>query len=147
MSLKETLLEDLKNAMKEKDIIRKNVVQMIRSAVLQVEKDKQVTLDDDGVLEVISKELKKRKDILPDYEKSGRQDLIDNLNYEISILLQYLPKQLDEAEIEEIVMKAVKDVGATSVKDMGKVMQVIMPQIKGKADGKVVNQIVKKVLG
>lgn len=147
MSLKEQMLEDLKTAMKDRDVIRKNTVQMVRSAVLQVEKDSKITLDDDGILEVIAKELKKRRDVLPEYEKSGRQDLIDGLKAEIEVLLQYLPKQLTEEELEVIVRQAVKDTGASSARDMGKVMQAVMPQVKGKADGKMINNIVKKILG
>lgn len=147
MSLKDKLLEDMKTAMKEKATIRKNTVQMVRSAVLQVEKDNHVTLDDDGIIEVIAKEVKKRKDSLAVYEQSGRQDLIDDLNSEIDVLLAYLPTQLTEAEVEQIVSKAITDTNATSAKDMGKIMQVVMPQIKGRSDGKVVNQIVKKLLG
>ena len=147
MSLKERLLEDMKLAMKDKDIVRKNAIQMARAAVLQVEKDSRVTLDDDGVIEVIAKEVKKRKDSLPDYEKSGRQDLIDNLKSEIEILMQYLPQQLTEGELEIIVKEAIQETGANSVKDMGKVMQAVMPKVKGRADGKLVNQIVKKLIG
>jgi uncharacterized protein YqeY len=147
MSLKDKLLEDMKTAMKEKDTIRKNTVQLVRSAVLQVEKDNHVTLDDDGIIEVIAKEVKKRKDSLAVYEQSGSQDLIDDLNSEINVLLAYLPTQLTEAEVEQIVSKAITDTNATSARDMGKIMQVVMPQIKGRSDGKVVNQIVKKLLG
>jgi len=147
MSLKERLLEDMKLAMKDKDIVRKNAIQMARAAVLQVEKDSRVTLDDDGVIEVIAKEVKKRKDSLPEYEKSGRQDLIDNLKSEIEILMQYLPQQLTEGELEIIVKEAIQETGANSVKDMGKVMQAVMPKVKGRADGKLVNQIVKKLIG
>lgn len=146
MSLKEQLLEDMKVAMKEKDTIRKNAVQMTRAAILQVEKDKRITLDDDGIIEIIAKEVKKRKDSLPDFEKAGRQDLIDDLNREIEILLQYLPKQLSEEELEVFVREAIKESGAASVKDMGKVMQAVMPKVKGKADGKMINQIAKKIL-
>lgn len=147
MSLKERLLEDMKLAMREKDNIRKNAIQMARSAVLQVEKDNRVTLDDDGVVEVIAKEVKKRKDSLPEYEKSGRQDLIDNLKREIEILMQYLPEQLSEQEVEEIVKQAIAETGASSPKDMGKVMQAVMPKVKGRADGRMVNQVVKRILG
>jgi len=147
MSLKNRLLEDMKTAMKEKDTIKKNAVQMVRSAVLQVEKDNHVTLDDDGIIEVVAKEVKKRKDSLSVYEQCGRQDLIDDLNSEINVLLAYLPTQLTEAEVEQIVSKAITETNATSAKDMGKIMQVVMPQIKGRSDGKVVNQIVKKLLG
>jgi uncharacterized protein YqeY len=147
MSLKERLLEDMKLAMKDKDAIRKNTIQMARAAVLQVEKDSRVTLDDDGVIEVIAKEVKKRKDSLPNYEKSGRQDLINNLKSEIEILMQYLPQQLTEGELEIIVKEAIQETGANSVKDMGKIMQVVMPKVKGRADGKLINQIAKRLIG
>ncbi len=147
MSLKERLLEDMKSAMKDKDTIKKNTVQMARAAILQVEKDNKVTLDDDGILDIIGKEVKRRRDVLPDYEKSGRQDLIDDLKAEIEVLLQYLPEQLTEEELEVIVRQAVQDTGATSVKDMGKIMQEVMPKVKGRADGKMINGIVKKIIG
>lgn len=146
MSLKERLLEDMKIAMRDKDVIKKNTIQMARSAVLQVEKDNKVTLDDDGIIEVIAKEVKKRRDMLPDYEKSGRQDLIENLNTEIDVLLQYLPQQLSEEELEVIVKQSIQDTGASSARDMGKVMQAVMPKVKGRADGKMINQIAKKLL-
>lgn len=147
MSLKERLLEDMKSAMKEKDVIKKNTIQMARSAVLQVEKDSRTTLDDDGVLDIIAKEVKKRRDSLPEFEKSGRQELIENLKTEIEVLLQYLPQQLTEEEIEAIVRQAVQDTGASSAREMGKIMQEVMPKVKGRADGRVINQIVKKILG
>jgi len=146
MSLKETLLQDMKTAMKEKDDITKDTIQMVRAAVLQIEKDKKVSLDDDGVIEVIAKEIKSKKDALPDFERSGRQDLIDKLNKEINILLKYLPEQLSENEIEEIVKSAIKETGASSARDIGKVMQAVLPKVKGRADGKIVNQIARKFL-
>ena len=92
--LKEKLLEDLKECMKEKNVVRKNVIQMVRAAILQVEKDKQIELDDNLITEIIAKEAKKRKDSLEDYEKSGREDLISQIKEEIRILEEYLPKQL-----------------------------------------------------
>lgn len=147
MSLKDRLLEDMKTAMRDKDSIKKNTVQMVRAAVLQVEKDNHVTLDDDGIIEVVAKEVKKRRDSMSEFQKGGRQDLIDNLNSEINVLLAYLPVQLTEAEVEQIVSKAITDTNATSAKDIGKIMQAVMPQVKGRSDGKVVNQIIKKLLG
>jgi len=147
LSFKEQLLQDMKEAMKAKDVIRKNTIQLVRSGVLQVEKDKQVTLDDDGVLEVIAKELKKRRDSLPDFEKSGRQDLVDGLKREIEVLLSYLPAQLTDDELQLIVKEAVSEVGATTMRDIGKVMAVIMPKTTGRADGKRINEIVKEILG
>ncbi|MGI6777492.1 MAG: GatB/YqeY domain-containing protein [Acetivibrionales bacterium] len=146
MSLKHRLLEDMKAAMKEKDTVRKNTIQMVRSAVLQVEKDSKVNLEDDGIIEVVAKEVKKRRDSLPDYEKSGRQDLVETLNYEIEVLMKYLPEQLADEELEKIIKQVILDTGAESAKDIGKVMKEIMPKIKGKADGKIVNQIVRKYL-
>lgn len=146
MSLKERLLQDMKEAMRNKDDIKKNAIQMVRSAVLQVEKDKKVTLDDDGIIEIIAKEIKTKRDSLPDYERSGRQDLIDKLNAEINILLSYLPEQLTENELEEIVKQTIQETGANSIKDIGKVMQSVMPKVKGRADGKIINQIVRKFL-
>jgi len=146
VSLKQKLMDDLKIAMREKDTIRKDAVQMVRSSILQIEKDNQLTLDDEGVLDVISKEVKKRRDVLPDYVKSGRQELIDNLNTEIKILLVYLPQQLTEAEIDVLVKEAIAEVGASSMKDIGKVMTAIMPKTKGRADGKIINELVKKNL-
>ncbi len=146
MSLKDVLADDLKSAMKDKDIVRKNTVQMVRAGVLQIEKDKKVTLDDDGVLEVIAKQLKQRKDSLPDYEKSGRDDLIAELKAEIDVLMKYLPEQLTKEELEVIVADAIKSTGASSVKDMGKVMACVMPQTKGRADGKMINEIARAML-
>ena len=146
MSLKEQLAADLKAAMKDKDTIRKNVVQMIRAGVLQIEKDKLITLDDEGVLEVIAKQLKQRKDSLPDYEKSGRSDLIAELKAEIGYLMEYLPEQLSDEELTEIVKEAVEAVGAQTVKDMGKGMAFVMPKTKGRADGRRINEIAKTML-
>lgn len=146
MSLKEKLADDLKSAMKNKDIVRKNVVQMVRAGVLQIEKDKKITLDDEGVLDVIAKQLKQRRDSLPDYEKSGREDLISELQSEMDVLMEYLPKQLTHEELEAIVKEAVEKTGAYSMKDMGKIMAEVMPKTKGRADGKEINQIAKSLL-
>lgn len=146
MPLKEQLKEDLKSAMKDKDTVRKNVVQLIKAGVLQIEKDKKITLDDEGVLDVIAKQLKQRRDSLPDYEKSGREDLINQLKREMEILMGYLPAQLTEEELEQIVKEAVLSTGATTIKDMGKVMAAVMPKTKGRADGKEINRIARSLL-
>lgn len=146
MSLKEQLFADLKTAMKEKDTVRKDTVQLIRSGILQIEKDKKIELGDEGVTEVIAKQLKSRRDALPEYEKSGREDLIAKLNKEIEILLSYLPEQLSEEEIQTIVADAVAQTGASTMKDMGKVMALVTPQVKGRADNKIVGNLVKKML-
>ena len=146
MSIKETLAQDLKLSMKEKDLIRKNTVQSIRAAILQVEKDNLTELDDDAIIDVIAKELKKRKDVLPDYEKSGREDLITQLNREIEIVMGYLPSQLSEDELDEIVRQAIEATGASSMKDMGALMAEVMPKVRGRADGSMVNALAKKHL-
>ena len=146
MDIRETLMQDLKAAMKEKDTIKKNTVTMIRSAILQFEKDNLTELNEEGIMEIIAKELKKRRDVLPEYEKSGRDDLIADINREIEILLAYLPEQLTKEELEVIVAEAIAEVGATSMKDMGKIMATVMPKTKGRADGKMINEIVKSKL-
>ena len=147
MALKEQLAQDLKSSMKNRETIRKNTVQMIRTAILQIEKDKKVTLGDEDILDVIAKQLKQRRDVLPEYEKSGRDDLIAQLKEEMDVLMGYLPKQLTDEELRPIVEAAVKETGAASMRDMGKVMAAVMPQIKGRADGKAVNAIVKDLIG
>ncbi len=146
MSLKERLAADLKLAMKEKDTIRKNTVQMVRSAVLQYEKDNRTELDDDGVIDVIAKELKQRRDSLPDYEKSGRADLVDGLKAEMAVLMEYLPEQLSEEELTAIIQEAIAETGASSVKDMGKVMGIVNGKTKGRADAKMIGALAKKML-
>lgn len=144
--LKEKLLNDLKESMKNKNLIRKNTIQMIRAAILQVEKDKQIELTEEQVIEIIAKETKKRKDAQIEFEKSGREDLINQNNEEIAILSEYLPKQLSEEEIEIIVKKVIEETGATTMKDMGIVMKKSKEQIGATADGKTVSEIVKKLL-
>ncbi len=144
--LKEKLLNDLKESMKEKDLIRKNTVQLIRSSILQIEKDKAIEVTDEQIIEIIAKEAKKRKDAAQDFEKSGREDLINQNNKELEILTSYLPKQLDTEEIENIVKDIIKEAGATSMKDMGIVMKTAKEKIGASADGKTISDVVKKLL-
>lgn len=144
--LKEKLLEDLKKSMKEKNVNRKNVVQMVRTGILQVEKDKGIQLEDAQILDIIAKELKKRKDSLADFQKANRQDLIDQVNEEISVLEEYLPKQLTDEELEFKIKEIIEKVGATTIKDMGNVMKEAKTQIGAQADGKRINEVVRKLL-
>ncbi|MFR0822429.1 MAG: GatB/YqeY domain-containing protein [Clostridia bacterium] len=146
MMLKERLLEDMKVAMREKQTTKKNVIQMVRAAILQVEKDKQIELEDDQIIEIIAKESKKRKDSLGDYEKSGRQDLINQIHEEITILAEYLPQPLSREEIEKIIEEVIVQTQATSMKDMGRVMKAAKEKIGVAADGKIINEIVKEKL-
>lgn len=146
MSFKQILQQDLKTAMKEKDTIRKNVITMVRAAILQQEKDKKTELDDEGILDVIAKATKQRKDSIPEFEKGNRPDIIMGLEREIEILMSYLPEQLSEDEIDELVSQTIFEVGAQSTKDIGLVMKALMPKVKGRADGRIVNQLVRKHL-
>lgn len=145
--LKEKLMQDLKDAMKEKDTIKKNTVQMVRAAILQIEKDKAIEVDDNKIIEIIAKEVKGKKDALVDFEKGGRQDLIEQTNREIEILNQYLPKQLTKEEIKIQVGEIIKSIGATSIKDMGPVMKEAKAKMGAAADGRTINEVVKELLG
>ena len=145
--LKEKLMDDLKTAMRDKDALKKDTVQMIRAAILQVEKDNGVTLEDDKIIEIIAKEAKKRKDAAADFEKSGREDLIEKNQKELEIITSYLPKQLSVEEIEVIVKEIIATLGATSMKDMGNVMKEAKARIGAAADGRTINEVVKELLG
>ena len=144
--LKEKLMDDLKLAMKEKNEIRKNTVQMVRAGILQIEKDKGIVVEDDKIIEIIAKEVKSKKDALVDFEKGGREDLIAQTNEEIAILQEYLPKQLTKEELKEKLVKIIADLGATSIKDMGLVMKEAKTQIGTAADGRAINEVVKELL-
>lgn len=144
--LKEKLLEDLKKSMKEKNELRKNVVQMVRAAILQVEKDKKIELTDEQIIEIMAKEAKKRRDSIADYEKGGRQDIVEKIKQEISIIEEYLPKQLTKEEVKEIVKKVIEEINATSIKDMGKVMKLAKEKIGASSDGRTINEAVKDLL-
>ena len=144
--MKEELLNDLKEAMKNKDTIKKDTITCLRAAILQVEKDTQKTLTEEEMSAIVAKEVKKRKESIEDYDKGGREDIVENLNKEIEILSKYLPEQLTKEEIEALVLEAISNTGAASPKDMGKVMQYLRPKTAGKADGKMVSDIVKEKL-
>ena len=144
--LKEKLLEDLKSAMKEKNVNKKNAVQMVRTAILQTEKDKGVEVTDEQIIDIIAKEVKKRKDSIADFEKAQRQDLIDQINDEIAALEVYLPKQLTDDELETKIKAIIEKVGAKDIKDLGKVMKEAKTEIGAQADGRRINETVRKLL-
>ena len=146
MSLKEQLTADMKEAMKNKEKERLAVIRMVRGAIRQQEIDGQKELGEEDVIEVISKEVKMRRDSIEEFQKGGREDLVEKTQAEIDVLLPYLPAQLSEDEVRELVKAAVEQTGAATPKDMGKVMGVLMPKVKGRADGKMVNTIVKSFL-
>ena len=146
MALKDMLFADLKQAMKDKDTTKKDIVQMVRAGVLQYEKDNKADANDEDVMAVITKEIKKLNDVLPDFTKAGRQDLIDEANAKIAILKAYLPEQMSEDAIKELIRQTVEETGAVSMKDMGKVMGAVSAKTKGRADNKLVSQLVKETL-
>ncbi len=146
MSLKGKLMEDLKSSMKSKNKVRKNVVTMVRAAIKQREIDERIELTDEDIIDIISKQAKQKKDALEDFTKADRQDLIDLTKEEIEILSEYLPEQLTEEEIDDIVKTVIDEVGANSSKDIGKVMGKLMPKVKGRADGSLVNRLVRQYL-
>ena len=146
MSLKERLMADLKDAMKNKDKLRKDVITMVRAAIKQKEVDERVELDDSDIENIISKQLKEKKASIEEFKKGNREDLVEKTNDEIEILLEYLPEQLSDEELKEIIKKVIDENEITSMKDIGKLMKNVMPLIKGKADGKQVNIIAKELL-
>lgn len=146
MGLKESLLKELKESMQAKDTLKKDTITMLRASILQVEKDGQKELSEDDMLAIVAKEVKKRKESIGEYEKAGREDIVNNLKREIEILEVYMPKQLSNEEIREIVKNAISETGAASVRDMGKVMQNVRTKTQARADGKLVSDIVKEEL-
>ena len=146
MNTKERLSQDLKEAMRAKDDVRKRTIRMALAAVKNAEIDRQAELDEADILVILQKEVKSRYETIEGAEKARRDDLIAEANQEIEILEVYLPQAISPAELEAIVTETISDIKATSMKDMGKVMQAVMPKVRGRADGKDVNQIVRKLL-
>jgi uncharacterized protein YqeY len=146
MSLIEQLLEDQKLAMKSRDALRLSTIRLLRSSVSYAQINKGAELTDDEVLEVLSREAKRRREAIDAAISGGRSDFADNEQAELDIINAYLPKQLDEAEIEAIAREVAAEVGATDPKDRGKVMGPLMQRIRGKTDGKLAGQVVEKIL-
>ena len=144
--MKEKLMEDLKIAMKNKDVVEKNTIQMIRAAILQTEKDKQIELDDNGILEIINKQVKQKNDALEQFKKADRQDLVEQTKLEINILKKYLPKQLSKEEVEQIVIGLSRTLGISDMKGMGTLIKSAKAKRGAGSDGKTISEVVKKVL-
>lgn len=146
MTLKEQLAIDFKESLKSRDEIRKNTVNLVRAAIKQSEVDNRVELDEQGVLAIIAKQVKMRKDALSDFEKAGRTDLLDSYNREIEILMTYLPAQLTIEEIIVIVKETMAELGIEGDKqNMGKLMKSVMPKLKGSADGGDVKKAIESL--
>ncbi|MDO8683092.1 MAG: GatB/YqeY domain-containing protein [Armatimonadota bacterium] len=146
MPLAEKLLDDLNIAMKARDELKVSTLRLARSAVKNAEIDKGRSLTDEEITEAITCESKRRREAIEEYQKAGRQELADKERMELAILSEYLPEQMDEAEIEKIVKEVAEETGAVSMKDKGRMMSAIMPRVRGRADGKIVNQIVDRIL-
>jgi uncharacterized protein YqeY len=144
--LKELLQSDLKTAMKTKNTIKRDTIRFLMSALKQVEVDQRIELSDKDIIKIIQKSVKQREDSMTQYENAGRNDLFQKELAEAKILKEYLPAQLDDNELKDIVKEAIKEVNASSMKDIGKVMGLAIKKSSGKADGKRINSIVKILL-
>ncbi len=144
--LKEQLQNDLKTAMKAKNTVKRDTIRFLMSALKQIEVDKRVELNDEDIIKIIQKSVKQREDSMTQYKNAGREDLFQKELKEANILKEYLPAQLDENELINIVKEAMKEVNASSMKDIGKVMGLAIKKSAGKADGKRINSIVKNLL-
>jgi uncharacterized protein YqeY len=146
MSLSERLNEDMKQAMKSQDKFKLSTIRLIRATIKNLEIDLKRTLNDNEVLDILSREIKQRKDALQEFTKAGREDLADKVKAEAEFIAEYLPQQLTEEEIKVIVQQTIQETGASSKADMGKIMSALMPKVKGRADGKLVIQAVQELL-
>jgi uncharacterized protein YqeY len=146
MTLRDKLVDEMKTAMKARDDVKVSAIRMVRSAVKNREIDLGKELDDREVTEVIASLVKQRKESIRLFQEAGRNDLVTKEERELAILMDFLPKQLDRNEIAEIVEKAIAESGAQGLRDMGKVMKIVMPQVSGRADGNAVSEIVREKL-
>ncbi|HBT38569.1 MAG: GatB/YqeY domain-containing protein [Thermotoga sp. 50_1627] len=146
MDLKSRLNQDLKEALKAKDEVKLRTVRMLLAAIKNFEVEKMTPVTDEDIFQIMSKEIKKRQEAIEMYEKGGRQDLAQAERQEIEVIQSYMPKQLSEEEIKEIAKKVISELNLKGPKDVGVAMKAIMPQVKGRADGKLVNRIVSELL-
>lgn len=146
MSLLDRLNQDMKQAMKNKDKEKLSVIRMVKSSLQNEAIKLGNVLSEDEELQVLTREMKQRKDSLQEFEKAGRDDLVKNLEHEIVVLNDYMPAQMSEDELKSVIQETIEQTGANSKADMGKVMGAIMPKVRGKADGTMVNRLVQQLL-
>ena len=146
MSIHDQLMDDLKAALRDHDELRKTTIRMALAALKNARVDKNADLTDEEMVAVLNKEVKQRRDAIVEYERGARDDLVARELAEIEILNPYLPRMLDEKEISELAREVIAETGASSLKEIGQVMRTLMPRVKGKADGRLVNQVVKRLL-
>jgi hypothetical protein len=147
MAMNERLQADLEAAMRSRDVLRRETVRMVRAALRNEEVARRGALDDQATIEVLQREVRKRQEALEMYRQAGRQDLVAKAEGEISIIATYLPQQITAEEIERLAREAIQELGANDVRQMGQVMKVLMPRVKGRADGKLVSETVRALLG
>ena len=147
MSIQARMQEDVKQAMRARDVLRRSVLRYLRSEIHNAEIAQQKELDDEGVLAVLSRQAQQRRDSIEAYEGANRQDLVDRERGELAIILEYLPQQLTRAEIHSFVEQAIAETGASGPADMGKVMGKLMPQVRGRAEGRDVSAAASAALG
>lgn len=146
MPLKEQLGDDLKDAMRQGDALRRTTIRFVLSAIHNDEIARQKDLDEDGVIQVLTKQAQQRRDSIEAFQDANRQDLVDKEQAELEIIAAYLPARMTEDEIREVVRQVLSDSGASGPQDMGKVMGRVMPKVRGKADGKMVSAMVNEML-
>lgn len=146
MSLQERLIDDMKAALKAGDALRLSVIRLLRSELRNMEIAKGAPLTDDEIIQGVVREAKRRREAIEQFQKAGRADLVEKEMAELKVLSQYLPEQLDEAEIVGIAQEVISELQATSKADKGKIMGALMQRVRGRADGRLVNQIVDRLL-
>jgi len=146
VTLKEQLKSDLKDAMRAKEIGKRDSIRSINTMIKQIEVDERIELDDAKIIQLIQKGIKQREEAIVQFKEAQRDDLVENEQNQIDIFSLYLPKQLSEEELETTIQAIIDEVGATSMKDMGKIMNPAKEKVGGSADGKRINQMVKKLL-
>ena len=146
MSLQERLSEDLKDAMRQKDEIRRSTIRFIRAAVQNQEIDKRKALDDDEIIGVLSSLVRQHQESIAEFKKADRQDLVEKEEAELRIIREYMPKQIPEEKLAELAREAISQTGASGPGDFGKVMGLLMPQVRGRADGAQVSSVVRQLL-
>lgn len=147
MSLKDQITEDMKTAMRAQDKQKLGTIRLLQSAIKQQEVDNRITLDDTAILAVIEKAIKQRRESIKQYELGGRADLVAVEQAELDVLQTYLPEQLSEAELSALIVAAIAETGAASVKDMGKVMNLLKPKVQGRCDMGAMSGLIKAKLG
>ena len=146
MSLKEKLNEDLKQAMRDKEVVKRDSIRAINTMIKQIEVDERRVLDDAEVIKLVQRGIKQREEAISQYSAAGRDDLVQKEQEQVDVFMLYLPKQLSDEELENGMKEIISEVGATSLKDMGKVMGAASKKFAGVADGKRINEMVKKLL-